>query len=121
MNHARYGRLLVFAVSCALLTPASSKAQVFLGGEQARHVGLGGGGIALPDRRASSLMNPAVLADREGFRTNFSRVGTFGIGESAYDAINILIETHDFDRLLDIALPLGRERTVFGTENGIYF
>lgn len=108
--------LAALGTCCVGIAPA--RAQVAASGEIARHIALGGGGIALADRYASPQVNPAFLADPVELRFNLSRMGVTGQGNAAYKAWDILVRTNDFDRLTDIALDLARQRTRMTTENG---
>src|SRR4051812_27824817 len=99
------------AIGACVALPHPVAAQVAISGEMARHVGLGGGGIALADRYGSPQANPAFLADAVELRLNLSRMGIFSEGNAANEAWDVLIRTKDFDRLTDIALDLGKQRT----------
>ncbi|MFN3648749.1 MAG: hypothetical protein ACK47B_04135 [Armatimonadota bacterium] len=106
------------AVVCACAA-APAAAQVAAGGDIARHVGLGGGGVALQGVEVSPIINPAALATPVGFRLRFSRLGYGGTGEINQEAWRLLIRTKDLERLKDLGLDLARYRTRMWTENGV--
>lgn len=106
----RFAGLAAGLVLCGMATPPAG-AQTLSTGDLARHAGLGGGGIALADPRASSQVNPAALATSTGVRVPAPRVTLAEQGEKARPILESVLRHHDFDHLLQVGFGLLKNRS----------
>jgi hypothetical protein len=104
------GSGLSTGVLLALLACGPAAADSATTGDSARHVGLGGGGIALPGPNVSTQLNPAALASPQGIRVRTPQLHVSGDGELHHQVFENLREEHDLDRLVSIGLRLLNDR-----------
>lgn len=109
-------------MAAVLLLPvlqAPALAEGAAAGDSARHLALGGGGVALPDSGVSSSVNPAALAARSGdLRFVGPRVLLVGRGPLDDEILASMIRHGSFDRIPDLGVALTDARNSLWTQVG---